>query len=215
MKVSPLSPGPLRASLPRPLLGLLALTLAAIAPGLAAADLLEAELWDQGLQFSWRDIHYARPQGPQPEIAAIVQGDDYREISIGSGTRQDLPSPSSEGRKPLVPDRYRLISRLSLFAAELSGKKSAIGLAMGGSAQVRLGQAPLYFGGNLLYSPAFLISRGREKLELGADLLFETPGRNVHVYLGYSYRRFDAGSDRSDAHVITDGLRLGVRLLLP
>ena len=191
------------------------MTLAAVAPGPASADLLEAEVWDQGLEFSWREIHYAKPQGPQPEITILARQDDYREISIGSGTRRDVPSRSSEDRKVLVPDRYRLISQLSLFAVDPPNEKSAFGLALGGSVQVRLGNAPLYFGGNLLYSPGFLINRGREKLEVGADLLFETPGRNVHVYLGYSYRRFDSTSDRSDAYVIADGLRLGIRLLLP
>ena len=217
MKVRPLFPArrPLRTFLPCRLLWLLALSLAAVAPGRASADLLEAEFWDQGLQFSWREIHYAKPQGPQPEIAALVYRDEYREISVGSGTRQDVPSAAGEGQKALVPDRYRLISRLSLFAAEPQEEKSAYGLALGGSAQVRLGNAPLYLGGNLLYAPGFLIYRGREKLEFGADLLFETPGRNVHVYLGYSYRRFDAGSDRYDAYVIADGFRLGIRLLLP
>ena len=194
---------------------MLALTLVAIAPVQAAADLLEVELWDRGQKFSWREIHYARPQGPQPEIAALVNRDDYQEFSIGSGTREDVPALDAEGRKVLVPDRYRLISRLSLFAAEITGQETAIGLALGGSVQVRLGNAPLYLGANILYSPGFFINQGREKLEFGSDLLFETPGRNVHVYLGYSYSRFDSGAEGSKALVIADGLRLGVRLLLP
>ena len=189
------------------------MTLSAIAPVRATADLLEAQIWNRGLKFSWRDIYYAKPQGPQPEISALVHRDDYRELSIGSGTREDVPALANG--QVSVPDRYRLISRLSLFSAEPPGKKSAIGLALGGSVQVRLGSAPLYLGANLLYSPGFFISSGREKLELGADLLFETPGRNVHLYLGYSYSRFDSGSGRSGVYVIADGPHLGIRLLLP